>query len=167
MWLKSKVKYTALRTQLSLFVIRANGLGYWDQNYWKRGIILIAREPNEPNPPSTPNDPNKGFSLQPAPIASEILLCGNFVKANFRPGEISRVRIFAPTKFRQNEISPRWQRNFVWLKESSRALGRNYVAKFRRVFARTKNEKHRISFAFLLHSTVCATLFTNLIDVCI
>ena len=29
-----------------------------------------------------------------------------------------------------------------------------FVAKFRRIFARTKNENHRISFAFLLYSTV-------------
>ena len=28
------------------------GLGYLDQNDWKRNIILITREPNEPNQPS-------------------------------------------------------------------------------------------------------------------
>ena len=28
------------------------GLGYLDQNNWKRDIILITREPNEPNQPS-------------------------------------------------------------------------------------------------------------------
>ena len=52
------------------------------------------------------------------------------------------------------EISAGWQRNFVWLNENSRALWRNFVLKFRRIFARTKNEKHRISFAFLLRSSV-------------
>lgn len=62
------------------------------------------------------NGLNKGFSLQPASIASEISLCGNFANANFRPVKISRVRIFAmaklisqvrifaPTKFRQTKF---------------------------------------------------------------
>ena len=47
------------------------------------------------------------FSLQPASFSSEISLCGNIANANFRPREISRVRIFAMAKFRQDngEIS--------------------------------------------------------------
>ena len=33
------------------------------------------------------------------------MLCGNFAAANFRPGEISRARIFAIAKFRSCEFS--------------------------------------------------------------
>ena len=63
--------------------------------------------------------------------------------AKFRFVEISPMRIFALAKL----FSLR--RNFA---------GANFVAKFRRIFARTKNEKHRISFAFLLHSTLVCTM---------
>ena len=45
------------------------------------------------------------FSSQPASISSEISLCGNIANANFRPREISRVRIFAMAKFRGCEFS--------------------------------------------------------------
>ena len=71
-------------------------------------------------------------SLQPVSIASEISVCGNFA--------------LACANFRYGEISLQWMRNFAKM-----------TAKFRRIFARTKNwknQKHRISFAFLLHSTV-------------
>ena len=40
-------------------------------------------------------------------------------------------RNFANANFRSHEISPRWQRNFVWLNENSRALWRNFMAKSR------------------------------------
>ena len=110
------------------------------------------------------------FSLQPASFSSEISLCGNITNANFRPREISRVRIFAMAKFRwcefslwrnfaganfrYPEISLQFMRNFVKITAKFRLTQRKFVAKFRRIFARTKNEKRRISFAFLLHSTV-------------
>ena len=74
---------------------------------------------------------------------SEFLPWRSFARANFRYGEIS-----------ENEISLQWKWNLVWLNENTPALWRNFVAKFRRIFVRTKNEKYRISFAFLLHSTV-------------
>ena len=74
---------------------------------------------------------------QPSSTASKISLCGNFTNANFR----------------SCELSPRWQR-ISFDSTTSRALWRNFVAKFRWIFARTKNEGHRISFAFLLHSIV-------------
>ena len=48
--------------------------------------------------------------LQTVSIASEISLCGNFANSNFRPGEISQVRIFDVAKFRGCEFSLR--RNF-------------------------------------------------------
>ena len=65
-------------------------------------------------------------------LQSEFSPCRSFAIANFRYGEIS-----------ENEISLQWMRNFAKM-----------AAKFRRIFARTKNQKHRISFPFLLHSTV-------------
>ena len=105
--------------------------------------------------------PSKRFSLQSSSTASKMSLCGNLAPANFRYCEISQLRIFAPTKFQQNEISLQWIRNFVWLDENSLALWRNFVAKFRRIFPRTTNEKHRISFALLLHSTVPWEVFRS------
>ena len=93
------------------------------------------------------NDPNKGFSLQPASTATEISLCGHFANTNFRPGEISRVRIFSPTKIRQNEIPFQWMRNFAKMTTKFRLTQRKFASaltKFRRIFARAKNEKHRI-----------------------
>ena len=77
--------------------------------------------------------------------------------------EILQLRIFAIAKFRSCECSLR--RNFASVdakfgqddSEISFDLTRiceRFATKFRRIFARTKNEKHRISFAFLLHGTV-------------
>ena len=48
-------------------------------------------------------------------------------------------------------------RNFNKLTAKFRLTQRKFasaLAKFRRIFARTKNAKHRTSFAFLLHSSV-------------
>ena len=85
------------------------------------------------------------FSLQPASFSSEISLCGNIANVNFRPREISRVRIFAMAKFRWCEFSL-W-RNFAGANfrypEISLQFMRNFVkitAKFRltqRKFAST------------------------------
>ena len=91
------------------------------------------------------------------------------LQAKFRPGEISRVRILAMAKFRWCKFSLR--RNFGKTKvtfasvdtkfqqdDSEISLDSTKIAssltKFCRIFARTKNAKHRASFAFLLHSTV-------------
>ena len=79
----------------------------------------------------------------------------NFATANFRFVEISQLRIFAPTKFRQNEISLQWMRNFAKMTAKFRLTRRKFVAKFRRIFARTKNEKHRIRLHFF-----CIVLYT-------
>ena len=68
------------------------------------------------------------------------------VRAKFREKEISLLVSM--------RISPRWQRNCVWFNESPRALRRIFVASFRRLFARTKDEIRRTSPSFLLHSTV-------------
>ena len=61
--------------------------------------------------------------------------------------------------FRSNEISAK--QNFVAvdakfrLDDSEMSFDlTKIVAKFHQIFARIKNEKHQISFAFLLHSTV-------------
>ena len=96
------------------------------------------------------SNPNKGFHYNPRPFPAKF----GFV-------EISPMRIFVMAKFQLNEISLQWMRNFAKItakfrltQRNSRVLRRKFVAKFRRIFARTKNEKHRISFAFLLHSTV-------------
>ena len=100
------------------------------------------------------------YSKHNDPIITNRFHCKrNFALWKFRQSEFSPWRSFASanfqkTKFRFSgcEISPRWQRNFVWLNENTPALWRNFVAKFRRIFVRTKNEKHRISFAFLFCS---------------
>ena len=93
----------------------------------------------------------KAFHYNPLPLQPkfrfvDILPIRLFALAKFRGCEFFLRRKFGKMKFRFSgcEISPRWQRNFVWLNENSRALWRNFVAKFRRIFARAKNEKHRI-----------------------
>ena len=93
----------------------------------------------------------KAFHYNPLPLQPkfrfvDILPIRIFALAKFRGCEFFLRRKFGKMKFRFSgcEISPRWQRNFVWLNENSRALWRNFVAKFRRIFARAKNEKHRI-----------------------
>ena len=58
-------------------------------------------------------------------------------------GEISQARSLIKTKFRVIRTKFRFD------EEKFR-----FVAKFRRIFPRTKSEKHRISFAFLLHNTI-------------
>lgn len=66
-------------------------------------------------------------------------------------------RNFGKKKFRFScgcEISPRWQRNFVWFNESPRAMQRNFAASFGRLFVRTKDEIRRTARSFFLHSTV-------------
>ena len=88
------------------------------------------------------------------PIFTNRFLCTrNFASASYRYGAISGVRIFAPTKFRQNEsyvrfsgceISTSWQRNFAWLNENSRALWRNFVEISRE--QRTQNTELRLHF---------------------
>ena len=60
-------------------------------------------------------------------------------------------RNFGKKKFRFScgcEISPRWQRNFVWFNESPRAMQRNFVASFGRLFVRTKDEIRRTARSF-------------------
>ena len=78
------------------------------------------------------NDPNKGSPYNPSVFASP--------RVKFRSCGC--------------EISPKWQRNFVRLNGNSRARQRNFVANFRRIFLRTKDEIQRISLSFLLHRTV-------------
>ena len=86
--------------------------------------------------------------------------------------KISRVRIFAATKFHQHEISLQWMRNFAKMTAKFRLTKirecfdeiswRNF-AKFRRIFTRTMNDKHQILFAFLLHrSELCFFIRSNL-----
>ena len=178
----------SLSLRICLLVIRTEGLGYWDDNNWKQVNILSFRpkwnishriniqlclwltwkvSPLKPRVQlksklnrvfiTTLFHCQQNFALWKF-RQCEFSPWRNFASANFCYCEISQLRIFAPTKFGQNEISPRWQRKFVWLDENSQALCRNFVAKFRRIFARTKNEKHRISFASLLHSTVWSSV---------
>ena len=80
----------------------------------------------------------------------------NFALWKFRPCEISRVRVIAMTQFRGCEfslrrnfgktkvISTRWQLNFAWLNENSRALWRNFVEFSRE--QRTQNTDLRLPF---------------------
>lgn len=59
--------------------------------------------------------------------------------------------VFVRAKFRFScgcEISPRWQRNFVWFNESPWAMQRNFVASFGRLFVRAKDEIRRTSRSF-------------------
>ena len=72
--------------------------------------------------------PGKRFSLQPSSTASKISLCGNFAAANFGPGEILRVRIFAIAKFRQNEISLQWMRNFAEMTAKFRLTRKKFAS---------------------------------------
>ena len=82
--------------------------------------------------------------------------------AKFRFVEILPMRILTLAKFRRHEFSLQWMWNFAKITAKFRLTQRKFVStltKFRaEVFARTKNEKHRISFAFLLHSTVCSAV---------
>ena len=88
----------------------------------------------------------------------------NFALWKFRECELSLWRNFAVANFRSDEISAKrklrslqWMRNFNKMTAKFRLTQRKFASaltKFRRIFARTKNAKHRTSFAFLLHSTV-------------
>ena len=78
----------------------------------------------------------------------------NFASANchyceIRSCEFSLLGNFGKTKFRFSgcEILPRWQRNFVWLDESSRALSRRDFVEFSWE-QRTKNTEFRLHFFF-------------------
>ena len=106
----------------------------------------------------------KGFHYNPLPL-----------QPKFRFVDISPIRIFALAKFRGCEfflrrkfgkmkflfsgceISPRWQRNFVWLNENSRALWRNFVEFSRE--QRTKNTE----FSFAQHF-FCTVLYKKYIS---
>ena len=84
-----------------------------------------------------------------------------FAVAKFRECEFSLLRNFALANFRSDEISLQWIRNFAKMTAKFRLTRRKFASaltKFRPIFARTKNEKHRISLAFLLHSTVLLML---------
>ena len=78
----------------------------------------------------------------------EISFSVNFASANFRSCVISlnRNSAYVDTKFRKDlrEISLHLTKVFVW----------NFFAKFRRTFARTKDEIRRTSLSLLLHKTV-------------
>ena len=86
------------------------------------------------------------------------------LQAKFRECEFSLWRNFAGANFRSDEISAKrklrslqWKRNFKKMTAKFRLTQRKFASsltKFCRIFARTKNAKHRASFAFLLHSTV-------------
>ena len=111
------------------------------------------------------NDPNKGFSLQPASTATEISLCGHFANTNFRPGEISRVRIFSPTKIRQNEISLQWMRNFAKMTAKFRLTQRKFASaltKFRgEISSNFRESKERKTPNLVLHSISFAQYCTR------
>ena len=111
------------------------------------------------------NDPNKGFSLQPASTATEISLCGHFANTNFRPGEISRVRIFSPTKIRQNEISLQWMRNFAKMTAKFRLTQRKFTSaltKFRgEISSNFRESKERKTPNLVLHSISFAQYCTR------
>ena len=73
----------------------------------------------------------------------------NFASANFRYGEISRMRIFTPTKFSQD------------MTEKFRLTQQKFASALTKLFGEissnfwdNKEQKYRILFAYLLHSTV-------------
>ena len=121
------------------------------------------------------------YSKHNDPIITNRFHCKrNFALWKFRQCKFSPWRNFASANFRSDEISLQWMRNFAKMTGKFLLAQREFASaltKFRRTFARTKNEKHRILFAFLLHSTVvwafivtkseqlfqCCVLFTFLL----
>ena len=92
------------------------------------------------------NNLNKGFHYNPLSFPSK-----------FRFVEISPMRILALAKFRQNKISLQWMRNFTEIRAKFRLTQRKFASaltKLCRIFARTKNEKHRISTVCISFSTI-------------
>lgn len=123
------------------------------------------------------------ISLRAPDHGSSRFLCPRAPAFNIQPNQnrhqigrlaskISRERIFAPTKFRQHEISLQWMRNFAKttakfrltkIRECFDEISWRNIAKFRRIFTRTMNDKHHILFAFLLHrSELCFFIRSNL-----
>ena len=104
----------------------------------------------------------QGFSARAWKLSSRLYSSSVLtlaLPAKFRGCEFSLGRYFGKTKFRFSwcRISPRWQRNFVWLIENARV--ESFSASFCRIFARTKNEIRRDSLSILLHSTVRVLIF--------
>ena len=78
-----------------------------------------------------------------------------FFTGNIRQCEFLPWRNFARANFLSDKNSAK--RNLAKITAKFRLTPRKFASaltKFRRIFGRTKNEKYRISFAFLLHSTV-------------